>query len=52
MTYNKADGSQSISGGYVFITEIVVIKVEKEQFAHLYEANEIPRKKGKQGNVW
>lgn len=53
MTYNKADGSQSISGGYVFITEIVVIKVvEKEKFAHLYEANEIPRKKGKRGKVW
>lgn len=54
MTYNKADGSQSISGGYVFITEIVVIKVEveKDKFAPLYEANEIPRKKGKQGKVW
>lgn len=54
MTYNKVDGSHSISGGYMFITEIVVmkVKVEKEQFAHLYEDNEIPRKKGNQGKVW
>lgn len=49
MTYNKADNSQSIPGGYMFITEIVAMKVEaeKEQFAHLYEANEIPREKKK-----
>lgn len=33
----------------MFITEIVAVKeeAEKEPFAHLYEANEIPRKKGK-----
>lgn len=47
MTYNKADGSQSISGGHMFITETVAMKeaAEKEPFAHLYEANDIPRKK-------
>jgi len=47
MTYGKADGSQFISGGQVFITEIVLMKVEveREQFVHLYEVNEIPRKR-------
>lgn len=54
MTYNKADGSQFISGRHVFIPEIFVVKVEveREQFAHLYKANEILRKKGNKGKVW
>lgn len=47
MACNKADGCQLISGGHVLITEIAVMKaeVETEQFAYLYETNEIPRKK-------
>lgn len=44
MTYHKADGSQLISGGHVLITEIVVMKVERKQFAHLSEANNTARK--------